>query len=163
MAIRKNNTSDMQAVIVALLKSLQSSQPWDSWDVVFGYPNEERILAADKNIIYVETPIQETLASEQFGGEPRNEWFCTIGYWNSIDEGGREEAGTWNANMVTLIQGKRTLYAYTFDVEIGGTTFSSTTLGAQGVYLQTISSPIEIDKETDEDDHRMEVQISITA
>lgn len=165
MTIRKNNTSDMQTVIVALLKSLQTSEPWDSWEIIAGYPNEDQISAADKSIVYVETPLLIGPQTEQFGGgEPKNEWVCIIGYWNSIDEGGQEEAGVWNANMITLIQTKGSLYNYQFNVEIGGVTFSNTTLGAQGVWLQDISPPRPIDSpEEDRDDYRIEVDISITA
>ena len=166
MAIRKNNTSDMQAVIVALLKSLQTAVPWSTWTIIFGYPNSTQIKAADKGVVYVEEPILTTGAeSYQFGGgEPRNIWALRIGFWGFIDSGGRSRAGTWATQMVTLIQTKAALFAYKFDVEIASTTFSDTTLGAQGVWLDTISGPRPITGQAeDKNDYRLEFEITLKA
>ncbi len=142
--IRQNfSVSDTQAAIFALLKKLTGTvAPWSSWEALLGYPEGEKFAFA-KQLIYVMPPVKAGYIPQQ-GGRSATIWEMALGVWGKGGEGGtggEAEADIAAGHLLDLF-GCPDAYAVTFNLTLGATSYTNTTLRAQGITLTGTSGPI---------------------
>jgi len=157
--IRANNVADIKECFVQMLDALSS--PWSDWEIVSGWPDRTILQAAQKDVVYVLSPIKSGEMQNQ-GGLTRNYWDMVIGFWVTRDEGGPSEVDVFQSNVLNLFQNPQTVQGSQFTVEIASTTYTDTTLKEQGIYVTGISGPIEIPTE-ELNDFRIEFTVNLTA
>lgn len=163
MAIRGTHiVDDVQTLIYALLSELTGSggsDPWTRWTVIRGYPESDIFDHLDEPFIYVETPIMTNLLQEQ-GGEPSYFWSLKIGAWDDRVTGGTEEINIIASRLIDFFNDPKTCHTQTFDVTLGTTTYTDTTLMAQGLRVVGITGPREMYTENLKE-FRMEFDLSL--
>ena len=142
MAIRRaKSVEDVQRVIYYLISKLTSAtSPWTKWDVVLGYPDTQVFENFDKPFIYVMAPIVIDKVW-QMAGKPVFLWQMTLGCWDDRKTGGDEMINIMGSTMLDFFTDPQTCHTQQFDVTIGGTVYTDTTLVNQGVMVTDINGP----------------------
>ena len=134
---------DIQQCFFELLDSLTTS-PWDRWDVILGYPEEDRFEHFDKPFIYVLSPAINNKMPHQ-GGRSILEWTIIVGAWCDHQNGGVEEINIINSQIFELFDdSKRINDTIKFDVTLGGTDYTDQDLMDVGVEVDNISGAREM-------------------
>lgn len=143
MAIRSSYIlTDVQECLYQFLsKLIVGSAPWTSWAVQKGWPESDVLKHFSKPIIYIDAPLITDTKYWQMGGVPLFQVSTIIGCYNDRSTGGPEELEIISGHLVEKFLNPSGVLAVTFNVTLGATTYSSTTLGAQGIRIQNISGP----------------------
>ena len=146
MSIReKYKIDDIQKCIYALiLKLTTATSPFTDWAVVYGFPEAEIFDSFTKPFIYVEMPVATFRFDMQAGGKPNYAWEMIIGIWDDRKTGGSEEISIMASQLLALFNDPQTCMRTQFNVTLGTTTYTNTTLLAQGIGIVNISGPREI-------------------
>ena len=129
-------TSDLWDVMYALFNSYTTS-PWNRWDVIQGYNADEIYSAEDKNYLYIEQPVVMGEV-QQKAGRSRFRWEMPIGFWVSDSKGGINEVSVFESQILYLINNPQDLHHKTFNVTLGATTYTGTTLADLNVKVRSL-------------------------
>jgi hypothetical protein len=135
---------DIQSVLYAvILKFVNNTAPWTRWSVMRGYPETEYFATITKPFIYLDTPI---LTDDTYiqGGLGHGSWEMILGCWDTRDTGGIEEVQIMSSSLLSFFRNPQSCHTKVFDVTLGTTAYSNTTLKAQGIHIQNISGPRNI-------------------
>ncbi len=145
MSIRRTYLiDDVQKCVFRLLRQLTGAEsPWTSWNVIEGYPEDRVFEEFDKPFIYVLKPVV-TGAYRQQGGLPNYLMEMVIGMWDDRKTGGPEEINIIGSHLLELFMNPQSLYSKKFNVTLGTTSFTDTTLAAQGLRIKNIKGPKEL-------------------
>jgi len=166
MSIRSTHIiDDIQQCIYALLNTLSgSTSPWTSWTVVLGYPESEVFDQFTEPIIYVMAPVQIDKVEQQGQDAPTRYWRLTIGVWLERKHGGPEELNIIASRIMDLFEDKKVVGVdTTFNVTLGSTSYTSTNLSTQGIYVNGIIGDRERLEFIDEKEFRHEWEIGLFA
>ena len=146
MSIRRTYLiDDVQKCVFQLLRQLANTEsPWTSWDVVEGYPEERVAGEFDEPFVYVLKPVVSTVYKQQ-GGLPSYLMEMIIGMWDDRKTGGPEELNIIASHILELFMNPQTLNTTTFTITLGTTTYTNTTLAAQGIRINNIEGPEEVE------------------
>lgn len=134
---------DIQQCFFELLDSFSSS-PWDRWEVILGYPEEERFEHFDKPFIYILDPKIVNKVPHQ-GGRASLTWEIKVGSWSDYQNGGMEEINIINSQLFDLFDDyKQVNNTTTFDITLFGTSYSDTNLMTMGIGVTDIRGPNEM-------------------
>ena len=164
MAIRTTHQiDDIQTCIYTMLNSLTTSSPWSSWQVIRGYPETDVFERFTKPFIWVEAPYQTSITYQQGGLGTRN-WELVIGVWADRSTGGNQEVAIMAGRLMYLLQDPQTVNRNTtFNLTLGGTSYTATYLSAQGVFVTGATGPRDINIITDIKEFRQEILVQIEA
>ena len=124
---------DIQSLIYAVFnKYTTDTAPWTSWTVKRGFPEEAYFDKQSKPFIYIDTPVLVARNYSQ-GGQGVGNYELIVGCWDHRDHGGIEEVNIMTGHILDKINNTKALHSKEFDITLGATTYSSTTLTAQGV------------------------------
>ena len=156
---------DIQKCIYTLLNTLAgSTSPWTSWNIVYGFPEEEVFEQFDKPIIYVMAPVQLSKLFHQGGDSINRYWRMTIGAWLERKHGGTEEINIIGSRLMDLFDDKKVAcYDTTFTVTLGTTTYTDTNLTTMGIFVDEVDSMRDRFDFIDEKDFRKEWDIVLVA
>lgn len=149
---------DLQHVVWTFFKSLSS--PWNAWDHVLGYPEQEIFENFTKPIIYYCAP-QISYTKMQYGGKKKNDYEMIVGIWLDRDTGGQGELNIICSKFIQMINDPQTLHTTKFTLVLGATTYTNQTLTLQGVKIFDIRGPREIIKNNDLKEFRNEIVLLI--
>ena len=137
-------TRDIQDCIYALISGF-SGAPWSAWSYTLGWPDFETpgsktgIEGDFDPTVYILEPVKTNEYEQQGGGNIVCEWSLIIGFWLNRDSGGPDEMQVWVSNMAYKFQARQAIHTATFTVKLGTTTYTNTTLTAQGIYVNGIT------------------------
>jgi len=154
--------NDIQVVLFRLLSQYVSdTAPWTSWSCIMGWPESETFEVATKPFIYVMEPkLADT--REQFGSglTSQNLWEVIIGVWDHRQHGGPEEINIMCSQLRNLFTTSG-VYTKTFNVTLGSTVATATTIKAQGLRIKYIAGPRDLSESSDVKDFRAEMNLGI--
>jgi len=151
---------DIQSCFLALFKKLTANvSPWTSWEVVRGWPERDILKHFSKPIIYLEPPFRTGVWRQQ-AGKSGNIWEMIVGAWDDRKTGGIEEIQIISAHIIDLFNDPQTLFGTTFDVTLGGTTYTDTTLTKQKIRAGEAIGPRTIQTE-DLKEFRVEFTVTL--
>lgn len=161
MAVRANTIlEDCQRCIHGLISKLCSTTaPWTSWTAILGYP-ESDVWELTAAVIYVETPYKIAISRQQ-GGLGLGTYGVPLGAWDNRKTGGTEEMNIISSRILNLFETPATFNTQ-FTIVIGGTTYTNTTLYAQGIGISDISGARRIETE-DSKEFRNEFTLTFIA
>jgi len=134
---------DIQKVLVYLFKEMVATT-WTRWGVVFGWPEQDVFEKFNKPFIYELTPQESGEIQQQGGGHGRNFWELIIGLWDDRQTGGIEEINIMSSKLHNFLKTPQICHTQQFDVTLGDTVYTNTTLSTQGLRVQSIQGPREI-------------------
>jgi len=144
----------------AILKLTTSTAPWTSWAVTNGWPETDLMEQYTKLIIFLDAPLVPDLKKRHAGGLPSIPISIMVGAWNDISTGGLEENNIAISHIVEQFLNPKTLNQITFNVTLGSTTYTATTLIAQGIRISNVFGPRNLDK-PDSKEYRRELELVI--
>ena len=152
---------DLQTLFLTVLKDLQSAAPWSRWQIVRGYPNATILDNFSNLTIYVMAPTWFSPGiANQGAKKSTNNWQITIGVWADKKTGGVEETLIATSRIMDFF-GDVTKWAQTeFNVTLGSTAYTDTTLIDQGINIFDVSGPQEILNNVDTNEFRNEFTIN---
>lgn len=127
---------DIQKIMVYLIKKM-ITDTWTRWEVIFGYPEQAIFEKFTKPFIYIMAPTEIDGRLQQ-GGRGRCHWEMTIGLWDDRQTGGSEEINIQGSKLHNFFKTSQTCHAKQFNVILGATTYTNTTLKAQGIRILNI-------------------------
>ena len=155
-------TEDIQKSIFRMLSAYTSS-PFDSWQVIMGWPKEQIFEELSQPFMYVLEP-QITSSYSQFGGGvSRKVWEIIIGAWDHRNDGGIEEVNIMCSQLINIFGNAQTAHTKTFTVTLGSTTYTSTTLKALGIRIRGIVGPRDLSSSSDIKEFRKEMTVTLIA
>ena len=149
MSIRRTEQIlDVQQCIVAALDSISGS-PWSDWEIVPGYPNEERFSHLDSSkdingIIAAMSPMIESSENQQGGGASISNMRMTIYGWATLDSGGPSEIQVIGSRLHYFFNIAAQWASQTFTITIGSTVYTDTNLPTMGIDVVGFLGPTEI-------------------
>ena len=152
---------DIQTLIYTLIGHLIATEtPWSSWGVVRSYPEEEYFIKNTKAFLYVDHPFLEGQTFQQ-GGRSIGTFSVIIGMWGHRDYGGAEEVSIMASELLELVDDTNRMHTEEFDVSIGSTDYTNTTLKAQGLRVKGITGPRQLHDGEDLKDFRQEMTLTV--
>jgi len=134
---------DIQHVLYSLiLEIISDTAPWTSWAVTKDYPEAEYFEKTAKPFFYLESPTMVSRIYQQ-GGRGLGQFEMIVGCWDHRDHGGMEEVRIMSSELIELVDNSYRMHTEQFDVTIGTTTYSNTTLKAQGIRVRNITGPFD--------------------
>jgi hypothetical protein len=124
-----------------IAKLITGSAPWTSWTVQKGWPESDVLKHFAKPIIYLDDPLLTETKYWQMGGLFAYQVSVIVGCYNDRTTGGLEELGIICGHLVEKFLNPSGVRAVTFNVTLGATTFTATTLKGQEIRVQNISGP----------------------
>ena len=163
MSVRAAYVTDDTQMCLFKMLSAYTASPWSRWSKVLGWPEAKVFETFTKPFIYILEP-QITSQVEQFGGGLRRYvWETIIGFWDHRTSGGMEECNIGCSHLINLFGDPQTVHAKTFTVTLGDTTYTDTTLKAQGIRIRGIVGPRDLSNTTDVKEFRKEMTITLIA
>lgn len=146
MAIRENyEVDDIQTLVYSLLLHLAGdTSPWTSWEVIRGFPDVDVFDQFSKPFLYVLMPTTNYAYRHQGGKVGNKMWSLLIGAWDDRKTGGPEEIAIISSRMLGLFGDPQTAHTTTFNCTLGTTTYTNTTLIAQGLRITAVRGPREL-------------------
>lgn len=152
---------DIQTLLYSLILHLtQTETPWSSWGVVKSYPEKEYFNELTKAFLYIDSPIRSDSIQQQ-GGRTLGIFEIIIGVWSHRDHGGIEEANIISSELMELVDDANRIHTEQFDVTIGSTAYTNTTLKAQGLKVRNITGPRTLPDGEDLKDFRQELTLTL--
>lgn len=131
---------DVQRCVHACLAAITGA-PWSRWDVILGWPEADATTGKFvKPPIYVMPPIVTDWRWIQ-GGKPGSRLRMILGAWDDRGTGGTEEINLIASRLLDFFTDPKVMNAQTFTITIGTTTYTGTTLIAQGIRVDTGAGP----------------------
>ena len=143
MAVRSGYIlTDVQECLYQFItKLIAGSAPWTSWAVYKGWPETDVLKHFSKPTIYIDAPLITDTKYYQQGGLFNYQVSVILGCYDDRTTGGPEELEIMASQLVATLLNPSSVLAVTFNVTLGATAYTSTTLIAQGIRIQTMYGP----------------------
>jgi hypothetical protein len=128
-----NLKDDIQLLIYKLISSITLT-PISACEIRYGWPDIQVNTKFEKPIIYVLSPIV-TSKDSHFAGLEKQNLELIIGCWNDRNTGGSARCDQVVSYLLNFFGNPQTCHNKTFDVTLGLTSYTNTTISAQDLYI----------------------------
>ncbi|HPG42074.1 MAG TPA: hypothetical protein PLP19_22140 [bacterium] len=145
--------ADCQACLLALFQQLSAdTPPFTDWQVVAGYPAATIRDNMSSPVIYIGLP---EAVGERFYQGSKSGLVCemTIGVWSDMTCGGAEEHAIAAGMTLHILKDSRAVHSKIFTVEFGGEVFPGQTLVTQGIRIDSVTGPHQLEIPAEDELH----------